>query len=153
MGIATMQTMTEMGLRDRINCFCDKRAGNLKKIDDIEVITFEKAKEKNLPFIICVGDHNFETFEVIDQMEEGKLEYYLNLDEYIHDVLADKFNKNRLNIIKSKNQQVFNSIKNNAKFHNMHLGERCFVLGNGPSLKDVNFSLLKDEFVFTCNRI
>jgi uncharacterized Rossmann fold enzyme len=31
-------------------------------------------------------------------------------------------------------------------------GERVFVIGNGPSLKDINMSLLKDEFTFSFNR-
>lgn len=32
-------------------------------------------------------------------------------------------------------------------------GKRCFVVGNGPSLKSQDLSLLKDEFVFTVNQI
>jgi hypothetical protein len=31
--------------------------------------------------------------------------------------------------------------------------KRCFVLGNGPSLKDTNLDLLKDEYSFAINRI
>jgi hypothetical protein len=36
-------------------------------------------------------------------------------------------------------------------FHNKHLGERCFILGNGPSINNTNLDLLKDEIVFSCN--
>ena len=32
-------------------------------------------------------------------------------------------------------------------------GRRCFVIGNGPSLKQTDLSLLKDEFTFGMNRI
>ncbi len=39
----------------------------------------------------------------------------------------------------------------NKKFLNLHAGKRCFILGNGPSLKQVDLSLLADEFVFTVN--
>ena len=42
--------------------------------------------------------------------------------------------------------------KANSKFKDIHAGERCFILGNGPSLRDVDLSLLADEFVFSCNR-
>ena len=48
---------------------------------------------------------------------------------------------NRLEIILSQNN----------RFKNIHSGERCFILGNGPSLKNVDLSLLADEFVFTVN--
>lgn len=40
-------------------------------------------------------------------------------------------------------------LSRNERFRNIHLGERCFILGNGPSLKDFDLSLLADEFVFT----
>jgi hypothetical protein len=35
----------------------------------------------------------------------------------------------------------------------IHLGERCFILGNGPSLKHTDLSKLKDEYTFGMNRI
>ena len=31
-------------------------------------------------------------------------------------------------------------------------GERCFIIGNGPSLKETNLSLLQDEYTFGLNR-
>jgi hypothetical protein len=34
-----------------------------------------------------------------------------------------------------------------------HRGERCFIIGNGPSLKETDLSLLRDEFTFGLNRI
>ena len=42
-------------------------------------------------------------------------------------------------------------LSQNKRFKNTHLGESCFILGNGPSLKNVDLSLLADEFVFTVN--
>ena len=42
-------------------------------------------------------------------------------------------------------------ISQNERFRNTHVGERCFILGNGPSLKNVDLSLLADEFVFIVN--
>lgn len=39
------------------------------------------------------------------------------------------------------------------QFKNIHKGERCFILGNGPSLKDVDLSLLENEITFGTNRI
>ena len=44
-------------------------------------------------------------------------------------------------------------LKENKKFHNCHLGKRCFILGNGPSLKSLDFGLLANEITFTVNQL
>lgn len=41
----------------------------------------------------------------------------------------------------------------NIEFNNNHKGERCFVFGNGPSIKNVDFSLFTHEYVFTVNQM
>jgi hypothetical protein len=38
-------------------------------------------------------------------------------------------------------------------YRDLHLGKRCFILGNGPSLKNTDLSLLDDEITFGLNRI
>ena len=43
-------------------------------------------------------------------------------------------------------------LKGNMKFKKLYEGERCFILGNGPSLKEQNIELLKHEYVFTVNQ-
>ena len=45
------------------------------------------------------------------------------------------------------------SIRNIKKFHNAHKGERCFVIGNGPSLQKTDMTKLHDEYTFGLNRI
>jgi hypothetical protein len=45
------------------------------------------------------------------------------------------------------------SIQNLKRFKDIHAGERCFIIGNGPSLKKTDLSYLKDEFTFGLNRI
>lgn len=40
----------------------------------------------------------------------------------------------------------------NKKFKDTHRGERCFIVGNGPSIKQQDLSLLKDEIVFCVNQ-
>jgi len=42
---------------------------------------------------------------------------------------------------------------NMQKFHNIHTGQRCFIMGNGPSLADMDLSPLANEFTFGLNRI
>lgn len=41
--------------------------------------------------------------------------------------------------------------KKNKELENKYEGKRCFVMGNGPSLKKQNLSLLADELVFVVN--
>ncbi len=45
--------------------------------------------------------------------------------------------------------------KNIKRFHNIHKGERCFILGNGPSLtpEDLNALSANGEITFAMNRI
>lgn len=40
-----------------------------------------------------------------------------------------------------------------SQFKNIHKGERCFVVGNGPSLSPEDLDLIKDEYSFAANRI
>lgn len=44
-------------------------------------------------------------------------------------------------------------LKKNIEYMQCNKGERCFILGNGPSLKSVDLSLLCEEKVFTVNQI
>lgn len=45
------------------------------------------------------------------------------------------------------------SIQHLGSYKDSHLGERCFIIGNGPSLKKMDLSRLKDEYTFGMNRI
>lgn len=40
-----------------------------------------------------------------------------------------------------------------AALQDIHRGERCFIIGNGPSLKHTDLTKLKDEYTFGMNRI
>ena len=39
----------------------------------------------------------------------------------------------------------------NKELKNKHLGKRCFIVGNGPSIKQQDLTLLKDEYTFFVN--
>ena len=45
------------------------------------------------------------------------------------------------------------SIRHLNQIHNRYDGERCVVIGNGPSLNEMDLSLIKDEFTFGMNRV
>lgn len=40
-----------------------------------------------------------------------------------------------------------------AQFKDVHRGERCFIIGNGPSLKRTDLTRLQNEYTFGLNRI
>ncbi len=44
------------------------------------------------------------------------------------------------------------SIRQLAALKDKHRGQRCFIIGNGPSLKQTDLSCLKDELTFGMNR-
>ncbi len=39
------------------------------------------------------------------------------------------------------------------KFKNSHIGESCFIIGNGPSLTIQDLNMIKNQVSFSCNRI
>lgn len=43
-------------------------------------------------------------------------------------------------------------LKGNAAYKDRYLGERCFVIGNGPSINKCDLSLLESEYTFTVNQ-
>ena len=42
-------------------------------------------------------------------------------------------------------------LKENKRYKGKYQGKRCFIVGNGPSLKQQDLSKIKDEIVFTVN--
>lgn len=45
------------------------------------------------------------------------------------------------------------SIEQLARLKDIHRGQRCFIIGNGPSLKQTDLTRLKNEFTIGTNRI
>lgn len=43
-------------------------------------------------------------------------------------------------------------LNNNKKLKDMYKGKRCFIMGNGPSIKKMDLSMLKDEITFSVNQ-
>lgn len=57
------------------------------------------------------------------------------------------------NVAFRKDPKLKDILAENADIKNKYSGGRCFILGNGPSLKNVDFNLLREEFVFTVNQL
>lgn len=50
------------------------------------------------------------------------------------------------------NKELAEIVLRNAEFKDKHKGERCFILGNAPSIKEQDLSLLENEVVMTVNQ-
>lgn len=63
---------------------------------------------------------------------------------------------NKFVVIKKRiklKQKLKRSNKKILKFKNLHYGERCFIIGNGPSLRIDDLEKIKDEYSFASHRI
>lgn len=58
-----------------------------------------------------------------------------------------------LGFLRSHGMKMDDNYKRLLTYKNKHKGERCFLIGNGPSLKASDLDLLKDETCFGCNMI
>lgn len=61
--------------------------------------------------------------------------------------LSWRYRLAKLGIVLSENERLILSFKNK------HKGDRCFIIGNGPSLNNLDLTLLKDEYTFGVNAI
>jgi hypothetical protein len=69
----------------------------------------------------------------------------------------DKWNdvllKSGFKKFKKAQPELAAQVEKNIKYKDIHKGERCFIIGNGPSLKQQDLSLLRGEYVLTCNQL
>ena len=74
--------------------------------------------------------------------------------ERIHNAIAGRLKDLPHRIVWDLNTKK--AIENKEKlkiFFNIHKNERCFIIANGPSLKNTDLTLLKNEFTIGMNRI
>ena len=82
--------------------------------------------------------------------------YYLFVDKYAYTpktsyfdriVYSFRYKLGGFGVFLNKNEKKINQLKNK------HKGKRCFVIGNGPSLNQLDLTHLKNEFTFGVNAI
>jgi hypothetical protein len=62
-------------------------------------------------------------------------------------------NRGRHRLAQMTDSRWSNSSVRLKQMENIHAGERAFIIGNGPSLRQTDMSLLRNEFTFGLNRI
>lgn len=76
----------------------------------------------------------------------------MNTNKCYWDSIKMNIRNCQLNRALIRDKKIYEKVKNNKKYYNIHKGERCFILGNGPSLKIQDLSFLKNEVLFTVNQ-
>lgn len=64
----------------------------------------------------------------------------------------DNLYKNNVHIRRMDNHRR-ELLEKNEKYRNKYKGERCFILGNGPSINTLDFRSLENEITFTVNEM
>ncbi len=78
----------------------------------------------------------------------------------IIELLKDCFRPIKRFLGRFSSEYTLNNYLNRKKYRekilalkDSHKGERCFIIGNGPSLTPADLTMLKDEYTFAANRI
>ena len=71
------------------------------------------------------------------------------LDDWWYDALGEVYLRSH----EETDPRYRASVRRIAAMKDKHRGERCFIIGNGPSIRNTDLSLLKDEVTFGLNRI
>ena len=88
--------------------------------------------------------YNFNKLLFLFGKREEVVMYFVNL--------IDNCRRNALFRLQyTLNKETRNNLKKNKNLKNIHKGERCFIIGNGPSLKYYDLNKLNSEIVFTVN--
>lgn len=139
----------------KINYWCDNNKSLWgKKINGIECIPPAMlAKYSKAVIIVSILNYN----EILSNLEESAFKKILTWDDvklfqtlsHLNEIDLKKYRSWRL----SQVPELADKLRNNERFHNIYKGKRCFILGNGPSIREQNLTLLQNEVTFTVNQI
>lgn len=72
--------------------------------------------------------------------------------QFLRDIQTRSAYRKRKKAVTLRNERLHESYRKNLeRFHNIHKGERCFIVGTGPSLRIEDVDLLKEEYTFGVN--
>lgn len=108
--------------------FCDKKILSLEELKNLGL-----KKDKELLVIIT----SMYVQEIITTLNELYIDCVFQTYKYIDEIYG-------------KDNEYVGNIK---KYKDKHKGQRCFIIGNGPSLNVEDLDKLKDEITFASNRI
>ena len=76
-----------------------------------------------------------------------------NLLKYNIKALIGNKNMNKFICVKKLDKESKKILTPNKQYKDKHLGKRCFIIGNGPSINKQDLSQLTNEITFTVNQL
>jgi hypothetical protein len=110
----------------------------------------KKVQEERLDNV-C-GDYTKVISTKLDQLNSA----VMKLNRLAHHGLAEQYESYRTQRNQNEwcNRSRFLGFQKDLwDYKDLHAGQRCFIIGNGPSLNDLDMTLLKNEITFGSNRI
>lgn len=100
-----------------------------KWIQELVNVFFNKKNEKNIRIYVLK----------INDLSPPILEYIVIVKYIVKWFIFKQRSKGKIDDIR--------------KYKNIHIGKRCFIAGNGPSINKTNFNLIKDEIIIATNQL
>lgn len=104
----------------------------------------------------CVLVALLDGHEVINMLEERGFCDVLDWDDlrFIKDnMIRNEELSGYREYVLEQNEALKQRLLKNSKYKDRYKGQRCFIIGNGPSVNQQDLSLLKDEITFTVNQM
>ncbi len=118
------------------------RDTKILEVDGKKIYLYSKEILKEDYFIISSYIY---TDEIIGELKRrGVLEDHIFVFINIQKLISEMYEKETNWSLYTKKVQ---------RFHNRYVGKRCFIIGNGPSLRIVDLEKLQKEYTFACNSI
>ncbi len=118
------------------------RDTKILEVDGKKIYLYSKEILKEDYFIISSYIY---TDEIIGELKRrGVLEDHIFVFINIQKLISEMYEK-------ETNWNLYT--KKVQRFHNRYVGKRCFIIGNGPSLRIFDLEKLQKEYTFACNSI
>lgn len=139
----------------RVGYMCDSNEALwYSDIDGIECIPPEKLIEHEHA-VVLIGICEYQ--EVFRMLKSYKFVKVFTWDDvrFLYDNMYDYADESRKYWEKVLNNTPILKarLNENVRFKDKHLGKRCFIVGNGPSIREQDLAFLHDEITFTVNQI
>lgn len=122
--------------------FSDKRAGEVNSFQGIDC---REINYWDMDSCIIVTPYK-ENNTIISQLNKKGFKNYVSWFE-----MECLFKMKPLKELSPMYKMCKEALRNNKDLKNKYKNKRCFIAGTGPSVKEQDLSLLKNEYVFTVN--
>lgn len=156
--MALVDELQKNGMQDRIVCFVDNDSSlwNVKMTVsgiDYEICSPDRLKEVEWNEC-CVVIASTYVYDILNQLRSMQMPEMLKVYIYTLMVYSPKKElEHYFEQVECLREKYNNQSQMFAQIKNSHAGERCFIIGNGPSLTMQDLDMLKGEFCFAANQI